>query len=304
MRRKTIWLGIAAACLAAGVPQPVQAQESILMRYRPQPRTRMHTLWRTISRNTLREGAPGVPALDSIMVETHTLTSLTTNVREAQFTRFVVDVTHDSTRARTRATGGAWRDIPELKRRTMTAQITVDDRLRVLDAKRTRGDTLTLSEEQQMRAFLSGLEFALPEQPVTVGDTVTSDIVLQVDRPLGFGSATPMLEYFQTEPEIVVRSTLTLDSLLPRDLDTLAFLTVRGQFVPTEVDASTEEVYVAVTVTGAFGGSLIWSTGWNAFVSGAVRTRTTQAVEYDPLQPGDVAMTMEMDRSTSFQVRP
>ena len=305
MRPKTTLLCIAAASVMLGTPQAVSAQESILLRYRPEPRTRIHTLWWTETTNTLREGAPGVPALDSITVESATLGSTTWNVRDAQFSRFVVDVTHDSTRARVRALGGPWRAIPEMRDRTVSARVTVDDRLRVLEMERTRGDTLTPGERHGLRAFLSRLEFALPEAPVTVGDTLMSDVVLRVSRPLGFGSETvPVADNFSEQPEIVARTALTLDSLSARDRDTLAFLTVRGLFVGTELDRSTEEIYAMVSVTGAFGGSLIWSTGWNAFVSGAIRTVTTMTLEWDPIEAGDVAMTLLMDESTRFQVRP
>jgi hypothetical protein len=148
------------------------------------------------------------------------------------------------------------------------------------------------------------LEFGLPEAAVTVGDTLTSDVVLRVSRPLGFGSETPVAANFSEQPEIVARTTLTLDSLSVRDRDTLAFLTIRGLFVATELDTSTEEIYAMVSVTGALGGSLIWSTGWNAFVSGAIRTRTTMTLERDPIEVDDVAMTLLMDESTRFQVRP
>ena len=304
MRHKTTLLCIAAASVMLGIPQAVGAQESILLRYRPEPRTRIQTLWWTETTSTLREGAPGVPALDSIMVESATLGSTTWNVREAQFTRFVVDVSHDSTRARVRALGGPWRDIPEMRARRVSARVTVDDRLRVLAIERTRGDTLTPSERHGLRAFLSRLEFALPEAPMTVGDTLTSDVVLRVSRPLGFGSETPVAGNFSEQPEMVARTTLTLDSLSVRERDTLAFLTVRGLLVATELDTSTEEIYAMVSVAGALGGSLIWSTGWNAFVSGAIRTRITMTLERDPIEVDDVAMTLLMDESTRFQVRP
>jgi hypothetical protein len=304
MRRKTTLLCIAVASVMLGSPRVVSAQESILLRFRPEPRTRTHTLWWTESTNTLREGAPGVPALDSITVESATLGSTTWNVRDAQFTRFVVDVTHDSTRVRVRALGGPWRAIPEMRTRSVSARVTVDDRLRVLEMERTRGDTLTPNERHGLRAFLSRLEFALPADPVTVGDTLTSDVVLRVSRPLGFGSETPVAQHFSAEAEVVARTTVTLDSLSVRELDTLAFMTVRGLFVGTELDTSTEEIYAVVSVSGAYGGSLIWSTGWNAFVSGAIRSRTTMTLERDPIDVGEVAMTLLMDESVRFQVRP
>jgi hypothetical protein len=300
MRPKTTWLCIAAAWLATAVPPPVLAQQSIMLRYRPQPQTRIHTLWWHQGRATLREGAPDVPAIDSIMVETEFLRSLTSSVAEERGDFFVVEVRHDSTRARARPVGGVWRELPGLRQRVTAVRLLVDQRLRVADLQVTAGDSVTLFEIQVLRGFTSGLEFGLPDTPIAPGDTWTADIVLPVAGPDGFGEETPVAQRFVDQPEVIARSTFTVDSLVPRPSDTLAYLTVQGGFVPAVIPLQQEGVQGTLTLTGAFGGSLIWSTGWNAFVAGAFRTRATMAA----VEGEGVSVTLRTEASSRFQVRP
>lgn len=304
MRRRTTLLGALACVALMGLPQSVSAQQSILLRYRPQPRTRLHTLWWSELTSTIREGAPGVPALDSITVEATTLHSYTSTVVGTRITSAVLQISHDSTRARSRVPGGAWRDLPDVRARSSSARVVADDRLRVSDVEVLEGDTLTNREVQHYRAFASGLEFALPEGAVVEGDSWASDIVVALTRPLGLeGEA--VLEGMPVEPEVLARSTITLDSVVVRPTDTLAYLRVQGSFLPA---SPTEEEAVSaplVGITGAFGGSYIWSTGWNAFVSGALRTRATVTMERsEEVEQTILEVTLSMDHSTRFQVRP
>ncbi len=301
MRRRTTWLS-ALACVAMMVlPQSASAQQSILLRYRPQPRTRLHTLWWSELTSTIREGAPGVPALDSILVEATTLRSYTSTVVGTRITSAVLQVSHDSTRARSRVPGGAWRDLPDERARTSEARLVVDDRLRVTDIEPLREDSLTNGQLQQLRGFASGLEFALPENPVTEGDSWAADIVMALPRPLGLeGEA--LVGEMPVEPEVLARSTITLDSIMVRTTDTLAFIRVQGSFLPPTPAAG--EVVGEVDISGAFGGSLIWSTGWNAFVSGAIRTQATMVMQRATEEMAPLEVTLSMDRSTRFQVRP
>lgn len=304
MRRRTTLLGALACVALMGLPQSVSAQQSILLRYRPQPRTRLHTLWWSELTSTIREGAPGVPALDSITVEATTLHSYTSTVVGTRITSAVLQVSHDSTRARARVPGGAWRDLPDERARRSSARIVVDDRLRVTDVEVLDEDTLTNRELQQYRAVASGLEFALPEGAVAEGDSWASDIVVALTRPLGLeGEA--VLEGMPVEPEVLARSTITLDSLVIRPTDTLAYLRVQGSFLPPTVVEGEAASALLVDITGAFGGSFIWSTGWNAFVSGALRTRATVTMERsEEVEQTLLEVTLSMDHSTRFQVRP
>jgi len=304
MRRRTTLLGALACVALMGLPQAVSAQQSILLRHQPQPRTRLHTLWWSELTSTIREGAPGVPALDSITVEATTLHSYTTSVVGTRITSSVLRISHDSTRARSRVPGGPWRDLGDERARSSTARVVVDDRLRVTDVEVLEGDSLTNRELQHYRAFASGLEFSLPEGPVAEGDTWAADIVVALTRPLGL-EGEGVLEGMPVEPEVLARSTITLDSVVARPTDTLAYLRVQGSFLP-EAAAEGEAMSASlVGITGAFGGSFIWSTGWNAFVSGALRTRSTLTMERsEEMEQTIVEVTLSMDHSTRFQVRP
>jgi hypothetical protein len=107
------------------------------------------------------------------------------------------------------------------------------------------------------------------------------------------------------EPEVLARSTITLDSLVVRPTDTLAYLRVQGSFLPAGPTEGEVGDAMLAGITGAFGGSYIWSTGWNAFVSGALRTRATLTMERsEEIEQTVLEVTLSIDHSTRFQVRP
>ncbi len=253
----------------------------------------------------IRQGAAGVPALDSITVEATTLHSYTSTVTGTRITSAVLQISHDSTRARARVPGGAWRDLPDVRARSSAARVVVDDRLRVSDVEVLNDDSLTNRELQHYRAFATGLEFALPENAVAEGDSWASDIVVALTQPLGLEGEL-VLNEMPVEPEVLARSTITLDSVVVRSTDTLAYLRVQGSFLPPMV-VEGEDATAAplVDIAGAFGGSFIWSTGWNAFVSGALRTRATLTMERtEEMEQALLEVTLSLDHSTRFQIRP
>ena len=72
-----------------------------------------------------------------------------------------------------------------------------------------------------------------------------------------------------------------LDSIMPRGEDTLLYLSARGQFLPVTVSTSVALGGLPATAElwGQFTSRLIWSTGWNAFVSMVLTARVYQRFE-------------------------
>lgn len=300
MRRNTTWLGVPAACLALSVmPQAAQAQQSILLRYHPHPRAQMQTLvWSDLTSTISEEGSA-----DSIAIEAGGLQSITQRLLEVRGAFYLIEVTIDSTRARMRPLGGAWSDLDHPAQQ-VAARFLVDDRFRISDVEAVGEDTALLAEIQTMGGLAPGFEFVLPEEPIAVGESWTADVVFPLSTSSGLEGEEGVAESLPQEAEIIARSTFTLDSLVLRPTDTLAYVRMQGNFLPTTVTEAGEEAGGALDITGAFGGSMIWSTGWDAFVSGAVRTRATMRFQLGTPEGGGVTMMLSLDASSRFQVRP
>ncbi len=90
---------------------------------------------------------------------------------------------------------------------------------------------------------------------------------------------------------------VTVDSLVARANDTLAYLSVRGGFAPRAAQGA----------GGASGGdvvgSLVWSTGWSTFVSGAMRIRLRVGLGGSAGAP-DEEVGLLLERTVRHQVRP
>jgi hypothetical protein len=103
----------------------------------------------------------------------------------------------------------------------------------------------------------------LPEAAVPIGRGWETDIAL------------PLAEQQAAGPgEITGRANLTLDSVAVRSNDSVGYLTVNGTFGPATLSIADDAGNrTRLDVTGSMRGSLVWSTGWRAFVSGATTAR-------------------------------
>ena len=106
---------------------------------------------------------------------------------------------------------------------------------------------------------------------------------------------------------MVAHARYTLDSLTVRAADTLAFLSVVGVLQPASISQEDEAAAGTAAITGNFGGYLIWSTAWSAFVSGASRLRMVLDLRVEPT--GEEAgrsygFGMRMDLRNRFRVQP
>jgi hypothetical protein len=293
---------LAGAMLSVG--GPTQAQESILLRYHPQVGMAIPTVTWTDMLITMGElavgGEPGTLS-DTLSFEVSIRHTLTDRVLEMGGREFVVERSLDSARGRMRTVGGTWNAIPSESMRPGLARLVVSDRLQVVEFEPIGADSLADLTEDWMRNAGGGLALVLPEEPVTVGAGWAAEVVFP------FHAAIDLDEEgagFAQRAALVAQATITLDSLVARGADTLAYLELRGTFLPLTITQAAEVAQGSATVTGAFAGRLIWSTGWGRFVSGATRAEVFMRLVLSTPDFADSEMGMRFDIRSRFQLRP
>lgn len=241
-------------------------------------------------------------SLDSIEVQLSMRQYLTEQVTDVQPGRFSVWRTVDSTRVRVRAQGEDWQEAPGSRIPRTSARVMLNDRYQISDFQMERRDSLALLVRDFLRTP-QGMEVALPENPVAAGASWTTDIVFPFsysEALSGEGDDLPV-----QDAELVTRATITVDSIVVRAPDTLAYMRVSGNFLPVTVTEAVEDADAATTFTGGMAGTLIWSTGWSAFVAGSTRAVLTAEVRFTaPGTETGQGMGMRFDATSRFQVRP
>ena len=81
-----------------------------------------------------------------------------------------------------------------------------------------------------------------------------------------------------------------LDSVVTRGTDSLYYMTISGNFEPSEFASTLGNQATAVTVTGSFASMMIWSATRSAFVSSA----TNAVVEMEVRDPNSAASASEV----------
>lgn len=294
--------------LAIGPSLRVAAQQALRLRYQPQLGSLLHRLVWTEGTVAFGEGSMGQPLSDSVVIELSGLHSVTQVARAREGASYVVQVQLDSGRIRMRPQGGGWKLVAADTLGPKTATFVYDDRLRVQQVRGVGGDSVPASLARELRNGLPGFEAALPEAAVAAGGSWTSDIVF----PLGELIPLDLEDLPTTVPagtEFVVRARFQLDSLMVRAGDTIAFVSVAGNFMPMTVSVSPASGRSNARVSGAFSGRLIWSTAWSAYVSGAIRTRVHIAQQQDlamtgqPADPEALNVIVRLEVTQRFQVR-
>ena len=215
-------------------------------------------------------GIPDLP--DSSVAEVFSLGGVTWRAVPDGRGSFVLRVSYDSLRTRHRVGGtGSWR-VGRLASDSAIEAVFVADRY-----LRLSGPTYFADPAATERAMHgTGMpHFVLPADPVDPGGSWRSETTLPfaVEIP---GGTTGLVTAMLAGPAVGL-----LDSLVTRGSDTLAYLSARGQFVPT-TDTTSFEVGGAPALAeswGDFAARLIWSTGWNAFVSVVLTARVNQRFE-------------------------
>lgn len=269
-------------------PAFLSGQGQLQLRYDPVPDVAVHTAFQTVTR--VEDG-------NGRVIETADLGSMRAVALELAEGGVVMHMAYDSVRARIRSDGGAWRqfDVPDAD--SVWVQARIDDRMQVLT---TRSGS-RLPAVTALVDILTGLPgLVLPEQPVQIGGAWMVDselperVVISVPQKIG------------ELPSLTFATRIILDSIIYRMQDTLGFLSVTGYLKPTSEEGARALAAAGLAVSSQMSGQLIWSSGWNGFVSGA--NRITMEISKDRSPAGAVIERQEPDLmvrvTTRFQVWP
>ena len=337
MTTRATQTGLVLAALGLGFSTPLGAQETIQLRYHPHQRMVVRTVsWTdmeiklalgglmsfmvalgegmaeafggdTADVSAIRDSMEAAMAElgdDSIRIEVALEQHLTDLVLEAEPGRYLVYRTMDSARVRTRAEGEAWEEgsLNEVTR--ASARLVLDKQLTISAFELVTPDTVDQRIQALLRAPHGGYELTLPAGPVSPGATWSTEVSYPFDMGPGMEQQGPAIE----GQELVAQANITLDSIVPRDRDTLAYLSMWGDFIPQTSAEENEFGRSTTTIEGSFAGVLVWSTAWNAFVSGASRAVMTADIRLgapdEEEEGGGVGMGMRLNITNRFQVRP
>jgi hypothetical protein len=280
----------ALAVLAVGATT-LHAQETVTIRYQPttgavQTRTDVHTL-------VTLNGFPSLP--DGSTLEEEVLIGATQRVIGPGTGGTVVEVAVDSVRGRTRLAGGGWHDLVRAPLDAGVARAVVSGQFKVVGIQ-SKGDK-DADVLQALGGFVIGLGFAFPREPIAVGATVPTGgnvrVRVRTDSTTGLVLDEVMLGDLA----------ITLDSVVHRPGDDLSYFQFRGDFPQREGTETAESGGQVPTYTGAFAGRFVWSTGWNAIVSAAVRLRVDGRIQMEGPR-GQQNAQVTWDRTVIHRLRP
>lgn len=233
----------------------LESQQGRLLRYTPRGGSMTRTVLSAQGTVVLKEKIGGVLSADSIVGEMYRLAGVTRRVLSAGGERSLVEVTLDSLRTRARLWGQAWTESGVTEDQRMPFRVELDGRNRW--ASVPAGEVLSALPEWL------GVEFA--EEAVLPGGSWTYRTSYVVPAVLNG------LFELSLDGAVEGNVTVVLDSAVARLTDTLIYFTVQRHLGPATLPAVDAGDSAEISVAGASSGILIWSTGWQAFVSGSER---------------------------------
>ena len=286
MRTPLIAIGLVLAAT------PVAGQATFQFRYNPAPGRVVHgiTVIRTL---TTMQGLPRVPDGATLEVEARIFSHDRT--LDAGANGFRVDVGVDSVRVRQRENGAAWMDGEAPAFAGLSTLAAVNERLHVVGIETTNSEDGLLL--RVLTAWSANLGFAFPDSAVAVGSTFRTGGQMPFDVSLDEAVGLSVREVLMGELQF------TLDSVVARGADTLAYLRISGTFTPRTIESTGEAGTRSDTFEGGFAGSLLWSTGWDAFVAAGVRVRVTDRLHQESAA-GVIDAAVEWDATLVHRIRP
>ena len=282
---------ITCALVALSFAAPATAQQ-IDFRYRPRAGTAVRTLTEERTVTTLF-GFPMVP--DGASFETERRVNATQFVLAVLDGGRRVEVEIDSVRARRRAADGVWVTLTDTTAVGKPARATLNERFAVTGIE-TAGQT-DAEVLRMMGAGLIGFGFSFPSEPVAAGTTFPIGGRLNYQVRLTDEGGIPVRETLAGD------LVLTLDSVVDAGSDRLAYLRFAGTFDPRISASESESGSMTATYSGGFAGRLIWSSGWNAFVSVAARVRVQGSIRV-VTPTGQTEASAAWDATIMHRVRP
>ena len=260
------------------------SQDSLLLRHAPIRDVPILTAFRTEARITDGQG---------LTVETGDLGLMKRIALPGPDRSQVLHLSYDSVRTRVRDGNGKWREFIVHGVDSSWVQVTFDDQYRV----QTQTSGPPLAGVTPLVDIVTGLpRMTLPPHSLAVGAEWRTETV----TPLGSG----VVSSGTVQPTFRTDAVLRLDSMQVRAGDSLGFLTVRGTVGPGSFVRATGPRRIRLEVSGDVSGSLVWSTGWRAFVAGANRTRLNVSREYERTNSDQNIEELIVETTTRFQIRP
>jgi hypothetical protein len=283
--------GVVAAILSAG---GLAAQQPVTVQWTPRLGAVVRTV--TSSRGTMvfREVNEAGQAIgDSVAGEMTSLSGITHRIVDQRAGEVVVEVRYDSLRTRVHLMGQEWKD--ELVSGTgETAQRVAMD-LRLRPSQGVDGGLAADPVSDGGIASWHGVE--LPDHPVVPGETWTVTTVYRLPAQLS-----GLLEIV-IKDSIIAAATVRLDSVASRPADSLMFFTVQETLPPMTLPVVDAGDSGTVELAGAQAASLVWSTGWQAFVSGASQARVVGQLRSGKAGAAPRLARINWAISTRLQVR-
>ncbi len=289
--------GVRAAATLAWLPSaalPCQGQ-SVSLGFDPKPLTRVVTVSSSEVVLCAEDASPGPARADTVVVKV--LEGVTRFIDAADLGAYSVFLQYDSVRARRRSEGARWRSLEASDRQRASVRALLNARMRVTSAEFVELPHLDAARSEMMRGLAGGVHFALPDTAVHVGSSWTGDVGMSLALVAWARGAFDV----SFGDELVSRMSATLDSMRVRGIDTLAFLTLRGRFAPQSVDVLPEDDGRTAVARGWLAATLTWSSGWDAYVTGAVRSTVDVELRGGGARRG--GLTVRIHVTTQFQVR-
>lgn len=270
---------------------PLSAQAAFNWRFAPEVGTFIRWSFNTEGEYTFG-GFPLI--IDSTKATVSSRTGLTRRIMERMDGVYTGLVTVDSVLARYRVEGRDWKPLVTERGPIGPAAFLID--------KNAIYSQVAGTEDPELQEFLGvsgAMQVSLPPEPIRPGDRWEAQV------------AYPYTTEIPADSSLIVTLTLVgdaaaiVDSLAIRGADTLVHVSVSGAFQPMFVEGvhPADNASTQVEFWGSHASSLIWSTGWNTWVTGSTRVRIHSRIEAPAGSEAQDAR-VRADLSTRFRVIP
>jgi hypothetical protein len=290
MHRKSLAMGIVFV-LGGMAPCALTAQASMNLTFHPQVGTFVRWIYDTRGEYVYRD-FPLI--IDSTTAEVVARVGLTRRIVEHLGEAYLAGLTVDSAKAQYRITGRDWRPLVRDSGST-SADYLVDQQHAISPVEREGGPPSL----DRVLGVAGAIQVSLPPQPILEGDRWEAQVVYP------FTTETPGDSSVTITVTLSGPASATLDSTVVRQSDTLAYVSVNGAFQPSTVQSihPINNAPTNVEFWGSHASSMVWSTGWQTWVSGATTVRIHERIEA-PVGTDAKDARVQADLSTRFRLIP